>query len=298
MSESPSTVPTVQLNSGVIVARIGFGTFQIAPEDTQRAVEQALELGYRHIDTAAAYYNEAEVGAAVRASGLAREEVFITTKLRNVDQGAQKARDAFKRSQDALGIDVVDLYLIHWPLPSADLYVETWRTLIELQQDGAIRSIGVSNFLPRHLDRLITETGVVPAVNQIEVHPRFSQPDVRTASTQRGLDVEAYSPLGQGADLRDPVVTGIAERLGLTAGQVVLGWHLRAGRLVIPKSAHVDRMRENLASAGSAERLSSEDLAAIDALDRGVAGRIGGDPATFAFPQTREDAVARGEQTA
>jgi len=296
MNDSPATVPTAHLTTGVVVPQIGFGTFQIPPEDTQRAVEQALELGYRHIDTAAAYYNEAGVGAAVRASGLPRDDVFLTTKLRNIDQGAQKARDAFARSRDALGVDVVDLYLIHWPLPSADLYVETWRTLIELQQGGAIRSIGVSNFLPKHLDRVVTETGVVPAVNQIEVHPRFSQPDVREASLQHGIDVEAYSPLGQGADLRDPVVTGIADRLGLTAGQVVLGWHLRAGRIIIPKSTHVERMRENLA-AGEARRLTPEDLAAIDALDRGVAGRIGGDPATVTFPQTREDAAARGEHT-
>lgn len=285
-------VPRVQLDDGVAIPRVGFGTFQIPPADTQRAVEEALEIGYRHIDTAAAYYNEAGVGAAIRASGLPAQDVFVTTKLRNADQGAERAREAFEASRRALGREVIDLYLIHWPLPSADLYVDTWRVLAELAEQGAVRAIGVSNFLPEHLERLVVETGVTPAVNQVEVHPRFSQPEVRRASLRRGVAVEAYSPLGQGADLRDPVVTGIAQRLGVTPAQVVLRWHVQSGRIVIPKSVHPQRMRENLAVTGF--DLAPGDIAAIDALDT-PGGRIGGDPATFAFPQTLEDAAARGE---
>jgi diketogulonate reductase-like aldo/keto reductase len=295
MSVSPAAVPSVQLGDGVRIPQIGFGTFQIPPEDTQRAVEQALELGYRHIDTAAGYDNEAGVGAALRATGLERPEVFVTTKLRNVDQGADRAREAFEASRQALGIEVVDLYLIHWPVPSRGLYVETWETLVGLAEGGAARAVGVSNFLPEHLERLAAATGVAPAVNQIEVHPSFSQAGVREASLRRGIAVEAYSPLGQGGDLRDPVVTGIAGRLGLTPAQAVLAWHLRSGRIIIPKSTHRERMRENLESVRTASLLAPEDLDALEALDRGPAGRIGGDPAIFAFPQTREDAAARGE---
>lgn len=288
----PTHTPQVRLAGGVEIPQVGFGTFQIPPEDTQRAVEEALGLGYRHIDTAAGYYNEAGVGAALRATGLPRDEVFVTTKLRNTDQGREAAREAFEASRRALGVEVVDLYLIHWPVPSADLYVETWRTLVELADEGAVRAIGVSNFLPEHLERLVVETGVTPALNQIEVHPTFSQPEVRADCLRRGIVVEAYSPLGQAADLQDPVVTGIAGRLGLTPAQVVLGWHIRSGRVVIPKSVHPVRMRENLSATGA--ELDAADLAALDALDR-ADGRVGGDPATFAFPQTLEDAAARGE---
>lgn len=285
-------VPRIQLDDGVAIPQVGFGTFQIPPSDTQRAVEEALEIGYRHIDTAAGYYNEAGVGAAIRASGLLEGDVFVTTKLRNADQGTERAREAFEASRRALGREVIDLYLIHWPVPSKDLYVDTWRTLADLADEGAVRAIGVSNFLPEHLERLVVETGVTPAVNQVEVHPTFSQPDVRRECLRRGIAVEAYSPLGQGTDLRDPVVTGIARRLGVTPAQVVLRWHVQSDRIVIPKSVHPERMRGNLAVTGF--ELEPSDIVAIDALDN-PGGRIGGDPATFAFPQTLEDAAARGE---
>jgi diketogulonate reductase-like aldo/keto reductase len=278
------------LCDGVRIPRLGFGTFQIAAEDTQRAVEQALELGYRLVDTAAAYYNEAEVGAALQATG--RDDVFVTTKLRNADQGYDAALAAFEASRAALGVDVIDLYLIHWPVPSQDRYLESWRALIKLRDDGVVRSIGTSNFLADHLRRIVSETGVSPSVDQLEIHPSFSQPDLRELCTQLGVAVEAYSPLGQGADLTADAVREPARRLGVSPAQVILGWHLASGRIAIPKSVHAERMRENLA-LGAVE-LTAGELAAIDAID-GPAGRIGGDPATFDFSQRLEDAAARGE---
>ncbi len=292
MAENSTHVPGIRLDDAVEIPQIGFGTFKIPPEDTQRAVEDALELGYRHIDTAAAYYNEAGVGAALRATGFPRDQVFVTTKLRNADQGREAALDAFDASRRALGIEVPDLYLIHWPDPAKGLYTETWQALVELSQAGAVRAIGVSNFLPEHLDRIIEATGVIPAVDQVEIHPTFSQPEVRQACARLGIVVEAYSPLGQGQDLLHPVVTGIAQRLDVTPAQVILGWHIAEGRVVIPKSVHPDRMRTNLGAASV--RLEEADVAAINALHR-ADGRVGGDPATFAFPQTLEDAAARNE---
>ena len=278
----------IEVSDGVTVPQIGFGTFQIPPEDTQRAVETALELGYRHIDTAAGYYNESGVGAAIRASGLS--DVFVTTKLRNVDHGYTSALAAFEASRQALGLEAIDLYLIHWPVPDRDLYVETWRAFGRLVADGCVRAIGVSNFLPEHLERIVAETGVTPAVNQFEVHPRFSQPELRARCAALGVTVEAYSPLGQGIDLTAAPVVAAAENHQVAPAQAVLAWHLQAGRIVIPKSTHADRMRQNL-QAGDVT-LSAEELAAIDALDS-PSGRVGGDPATFAFPQTQDDAAAR-----
>jgi len=277
------TSPTLTLNNGIVIPQVGFGTFQVKAEETQRTVEDALEVGYRHIDTAAGYYNEAGVGAAVRACGLPRDEVFVTTKLRNGDQGYEQALRAFEDSRRALGLDVVDLYLIHWPVPSKDLYVETWRAFEKLLADGAVRAIGVSNFLPEHLERLLRETDVVPAVNQVEVHPTFQQRATQDASTQHGIAVEAYSPLGQGKDLQADAVTSVAERLGVTTGQVVLRWHVQAGRIVIPKSVTPERIRSNLDLFSF--DLTDEDVAAVDALDS--AERIGADPATAAFTQMR-----------
>ena len=277
------TSPTLTLNNGIVIPQVGFGTFQVDPDDTQRTVEDALAAGYRHIDTAAGYYNEAGVGAAVRACGLPRDEVFVTTKLRNGDQGYEQALRAFEDSRRALGLDVVDLYLIHWPVPSKDLYVETWRAFEKLLADGAVRAIGVSNFLPEHLERLLRETDVVPAVNQVEVHPTFQQRATQDASTQHGIAVEAYSPLGQGKDLQADAVTSVAERLGVTTGQVVLRWHVQAGRIVIPKSVTPERIRSNLDLFSF--DLTDEDVAAVDALDS--AERIGADPATAAFTQMR-----------
>lgn len=278
-----TNVPQFALNTGASIPAVGFGTFQIPPEETQRAVEAALELGYRHIDTAAGYYNEAGVGAALRASGLKREEVFITTKLRNVDQGTDSARRALENSLKALGLDYVDLYLVHWPVPPRDLYVDSYRTVVEAHKEGLVKAPGVSNFLAEHLDRVIKEVGVVPAANQIEVHPTFSQAELRAYSRDKGIVVESYSPLGQGKDLTNPVVTDIATRIDATPAQVVLAWHLHHGNVIIPKSVTPERIAQNLASASLS--LSNEDIAALDALTN-ADGRIGGDPAVFAHPQT------------
>lgn len=273
------TVPALQLSGGVSLPQVGFGTFQIPPERTQQSVDRALEVGYRHIDTAAAYRNEAGVGAAVRASGLAREDVVVTTKLRPADLGHDAALRAFERSRAELGLDVVDLYLVHWPVPAKDLYVQTWRALESLLADGAVRSIGVSNFLPEHLERLARETDVVPAVNQIEVHPTFQQPGTQRASTEAGIVVESYSPLGQGADLDADAVTAAAERLGVTPGQVVLRWHVQQGLVVLPKSVTPERIEANL-DLFSFE-LTDQEMAAITALDSD--DRLGADPATADF---------------
>ncbi|WP_202878861.1 aldo/keto reductase [Ornithinimicrobium ciconiae] len=278
-----STIPNVELNNGVTIPQVGFGVFQVPEGETQRTVEQALEAGYRHIDTAAAYYNEAEVGAAIKASGIPREDIFVTTKLRNGDHGAESALAAFETSRKAMGLDVVDLYLVHWPYPSADKYIETWKSFEKLYAEGAVRAIGVSNFLPQFLERLLAETDVVPAVNQIELHPTFQQTSTQDASRAAGIAVEAYSPLGQGKDLDAAAVTAAAERLGVTTGQVVLRWHVQQGTIVIPKSVTPARIASNL-DLFSFE-LSDEDMGAVSALDTDE--RIGADPATAAFTQVR-----------
>lgn len=275
------TSPTISLNNGVEIPQVGFGVFQIEPEDVQEATERALSIGYRHIDTAAAYRNEAGVGAAVRASGIPREDVFVTTKVRNRDQGYDSTLKAFEASRAALGLDVIDLYLIHWPYPRHGLFLDTWKAMETLLADGAVRAIGVSNFLPEHLDRLADETTITPALNQIELHPSFAQRTLRDDLASRGIAVEAYSPLGQGVDLDNEVVHGIAARHGVTPAQVILRWHTQQGIIVIPKSVSPERMRSNLDVFGFT--LSHEDLAAIDGLD--TATRIGGDPAVFDRPQ-------------
>jgi diketogulonate reductase-like aldo/keto reductase len=279
------TVPYITLNNGAQIPQVGLGVFQVPDDETQANVEKAIELGYRHVDTAAGYYNEAGVGAALRASGVPREELFVTTKLRNGDQGYDKALAAFENSRRELGVDYVDLYLIHWPVPSKDLYVETWRAFEKLLADGAVRAIGVSNFLPEHLDRLVAEVDVVPAVNQIEVHPTFQQHDVQASCRKHGIAVEAYSPLGQGADLDAPAVQSAATELGVTPAQVVLRWAVQQGRIVIPKSMSPERQATNI-DLFSFE-LSADQVSAIDALEAGVAGRTGADPATAAFSQFR-----------
>lgn len=280
MSQTPATgVRQVALNNGVTIPQVGFGVFQVPAEETQRIVEEALEAGYRHIDTAAAYRNEAGVGAAIAASGIPREELFITTKLRNGEQGS--AAEAFENSRKALGLDVVDLYLIHWPVPSQGLFTQAWKVMEELYADGQIRAIGVSNFLGDHLDTLLAEGGVVPAVNQIELHPTFQQSALALKSRSLGIAVEAYSPLGQGADLNAKAVTALAEDKGATPAQIILAWHLAAGTIVIPKSSTPARMRENLAAASLS--LGTADLEAISALEAG--SRVGGDPAVAAHSQ-------------
>jgi diketogulonate reductase-like aldo/keto reductase len=274
-----TTIPTVTLNNGVQIPQLGFGVFQVPPEDTQRIVEEALEAGYRHIDTAAAYLNEAGVAAAIAASGIPREELFVTTKLRNGEQGT--AIEAFRNSRNALGIDYVDLYLIHWPVPSQGLFTEAWKAMEKLYAGGEVRAIGVSNFLSGHLDTLLSAADVVPAVNQVEIHPTFQQQALAAKSRSLGIAVEAYSPLGQGADLGAATVTSLAARYGATPAQIVLAWHLAQGTIVIPKSANSARMRENLGAP--AVPLTAAEIADIAALESGA--RAGADPAVAAFSQ-------------
>lgn len=275
------TVPTLTLNDGSTIPQLGFGVFQIPPKDTAAAVSEALEVGYRHVDTAQMYRNEEGVGEAVAASGLAREDVYITSKLNNGHHRPDDARRAFDATLKALRTDHVDLFLIHWPLPTRydGDFVSTWNTLIEFQDDGRARSIGVSNFQVDHLDRLARETSVVPAVNQVEVHPYFGNEHVRAADAAAGILTEAWSPIAQGDVLDDPVVTAVAARLGRTPSQVVLRWHVQRGDVVFPKTTHVERMRENFAIFDF--DLTDEDMAAITGLDRGEAGRRGPNPDTF-----------------
>ncbi|MCQ2000589.1 aldo/keto reductase [Arthrobacter zhaoxinii] len=280
MTESPRTVvPDLTLGNSVRIPQLGFGVFQVPPGRTQEVVEDALAAGYRHIDTAAAYGNEAGVGAAIAASGIERSEIFVTTKLRNGDQG--RARAAFLDSRRALNLDVVDLYLIHWPVPSQGMFVQAWKELEALYRDGYMRAIGVSNFLIDHLDALYEQSQVLPAVNQIELHPGFQQAALAAETMSRGIAVEAYSPLGQGTELAGTEVAALAGKYGATPAQVVLAWHLGSGRIVIPKSANSERMRENLAAAGL--ELTEEELAVLDGLDGGR--RLGADPATADFSQ-------------
>jgi 2,5-diketo-D-gluconate reductase A len=280
MSTSTSNVPLITLRDDAEIPQLGFGVFQIPPRDTAEAVSRALEAGYRHIDTAAAYENEAEVGEAIRNSGLNRDEVFVTTKCFNSDHGYEEARRALHTSLERLGFDQVDLYLIHWPVPSRDRYVDTWRGFIEAQSEGLVRSIGVSNFQPDHLQRLLDETGVTPAVNQVELHPQLQQPELRLVHSSMGIATEAWSPLAQGAVLEDSTITSIAEARDRTPGQVVLRWHLQLGNIVIPKSVTPERIKQNFDLFDF--ELSGDELRQIEQLDRGE--RTGPDPDTFTGP--------------
>lgn len=268
--------PVVTLNNGVQIPQLGFGVWQVPDTETAAAVGTALEAGYRSIDTAAIYGNEKGTGAAIAASGLPREELFVTTKLWNGDQGHDRTLAAFDASLDKLGLDHVDLYLIHWPAPERDDYLDTWRALGKILADGRARAIGVSNFRPAHLRRLIDETGVVPAVNQVELHPLLQQQELRAFHAGHGIATEAWSPLAQGSLLQHPVLTGIARRLGRTPAQVILRWHLQLGTIVIPKSVTPERIRQNADVFGFT--LDEADMTAVTALDQGDAGRIGPDP--------------------
>jgi 2,5-diketo-D-gluconate reductase A len=275
-----TAVPSIELNDGNHIPQLGFGVFQIDPADTAEAVAAALEIGYRHIDTAEMYENEAGVAEGLRASGLARGDVFITSKLSNAAHAPDAARAAFDETLRALGTDYVDLFLIHWPLPMLDEdYVETWRVMEELKRSGRARSIGVSNFQGEHLDRLAAETDVVPAVNQIELHPYLLNAEVDAYGREHGIATEAWSPIAQGAVLDDPEITAIADRLDRTPAQVVLRWHIQRGNIVFPKSSTPARMRENYEIFDF--ELSREDLGRIDALDRGEDGRTGPHPNRF-----------------
>jgi 2,5-diketo-D-gluconate reductase A len=272
-------IPAIELNDGTTIPQLGFGVFQVPPDETEKAVAEALEAGYRHIDTAAAYRNEAGVGRAIAASGIPRDELFITTKLWNDEQGHDQAIQAFAASAERLALDVLDLYLIHWPVPMADKFVETFQAFTELQADGRVRSIGVSNFHEPHLRRVIDEVGVTPSVNQIELHPYLQQRHLRDVHAELGIVTEAWSPIAQGAVLDDPVITRIAEAHGRTPAQVALRWHVQLGNVVIPKSVTPARIRENMAIFDF--ELSAEDLDAIAQLDRGE--RTGPDPDEFAL---------------
>src|SRR4051794_39242959 len=274
------TIPSAVLHDGIEIPQLGFGVFQVPPEGTQAAVELALDAGYRHIDTAAAYRNEAGVGAALAASGLSREDFFVTTKLWNAEQGHDSTLIAFEASLDRLGLDHVDLYLIHWPAPSEDRFLDTWRAFERIYEEESARTIGVSNFRIEDLERLAAETDTRPTVNQIELHPSLQQTDLRVFHAENRIATEAWSPLAQGALLDDETIVGIAERHDRTPAQVILRWHLQLGNVVIPKSVTPERIRENIEVFDF--ELDDEDMGEFAKLDRGE--RIGPDPETFVTP--------------
>lgn len=271
------SIPEVDLGHGVTIPQLGYGVFQVPPDETKVAVAHALDAGYRHIDTAKVYGNEAGVGAAIAESGIDREDLFITTKLWNSDQGGESALSAFETSRRSLGLDYVDLYLIHWPVAARDLYLESWQALEKLRADGMVRAIGVSNFLAEHLMRIIDLGGVVPAINQIELHPELQQVEAREFHAHESIVTEAWSPLAQGEVLDDPILVDIASRLDKTPAQIVIAWHLALGNVVIPKSVTPSRIKENFDVFDIA--LDADDMTAISTLDSG--NRIGPDPATF-----------------
>jgi diketogulonate reductase-like aldo/keto reductase len=273
-----STVPQITLNNGVEMPQLGFGVWQVPDGETEQTVSTALEAGYRSIDTAAVYGNERGTGKAIAAAGMSREQLFVTTKLWNADHGYDSTLRAFDASLSRLGLDYVDLYLIHWPVPSRDRYLDTWKALEKICEDGRARAIGVSNFLPEHLRRLLDETSVVPAVNQIELHPQYQQAEARAVHARHGIATEAWSPLGQGKGLlRHPTLGGLARKHGRSPAQIVLRWHLQLGNVAIPKSVTPSRIRENIEVFGF--DLDEEDMAAIATMETGT--RIGPDPATF-----------------
>lgn len=275
------TVPTVRLNDGHSIPQLGFGVFKVDPDETERIVCDAFEIGYRHIDTAAVYGNEAGVGRAIAASGIPRDELFITTKLWNSDQGTQSAFDAVDASLEKLRLERVDLYLIHWPRPDLDRYVETWLALEQIRDAGKATSIGVSNFHVPHLERLAAASSTVPAVDQLELHPTFQQRELRAWGAEHGMAIEAWGPLGQGKyDLLGmPAITQIAAAHGVSPAQVVIRWHLQSSIVVFPKSNSATRMRENFDVFGF--ELSANEMAALDALDAG--NRVGSDPEAATF---------------
>ncbi len=281
MTTLVSVVPTITLNNGRTIPQLGFGVFQIEPDKTADAVKTALDIGYRHIDTAEMYGNEKQVGEGIRNSGVDRDEVFVTSKLNNGFHEPDAARKAFEETLRDLGTDYVDLFLIHWPLPTRydGDFVSTWKTLEEFARDGRARSIGVSNFQPAHLERLAAETDTVPAVNQIEVHPYLVNEKARAASLNNAIAVEAWSPIAQGKVLDDPTIEKIASAVGKSTAQVVLRWHIQRGDIIFPKSVTPDRVKANFDIFDF--ELSAEDVDSINALDRGEEGRTGPNPDTF-----------------
>jgi 2,5-diketo-D-gluconate reductase A len=273
-----SNVPAIQLNSGASIPQLGFGVFQIDPKDTAATVQTAFEVGYRHIDTAQMYGNEAEVGEAIARSGLSRDQLFITTKCNNSNHGYDDSQRALDESLSKLGLDFVDLYLIHWPLPGKDLYVQTWQGLEQAAKDGKARSIGVSNFKEHHLDRLAQETDTTPAVNQIELHPHLQQPEMREYDRSHGIATEAWSPIGQGKGvIDDDRIGSIAQAHGKTPAQVTLRWHIQLGNIIFPKSVTESRIRENFEIFDF--ELTDDEMSTIGSLDQGK--RLGPDPDQF-----------------
>lgn len=272
--------PTVSLDDGRAIPQVGLGVWQTPDDGAAAAVSTAINAGYRHVDTAAVYENERGVGEGLRQSGVAREELFVTTKVWNADQGFDATLKAMDASLGRLGLDHVDLYLIHWPAPAKGLYVDTWRALVRLKEEGRAKSIGVSNFTAEHLDRLMAETGVTPVLNQIELHPRFQQRALRKAHAEQGIATESWSPLGQGKLLEDPVITKIAGKHGKTPAQVIIRWHIDNGLVVIPKSVTPSRIQANVDVFDF--RLDEDDMAKIASLDA-ADGRMGPDPMTANF---------------
>jgi 2,5-diketo-D-gluconate reductase A len=274
-------VPTIKLHDGNAIPQLGLGVWQVDPANTARVVLDAISVGYRSIDTAEGYQNEEGVGEAIKRSDVPRDELFITSKLRNGGHARDLALTSFDATMAALGLEQLDLFLIHWPIPSQDKYVEAWKTLVELKTQGRIRSIGVSNFNQDHLERIIGETGETPVVNQIELHPRMQQRDKRDYHKQHGIIIESWSPLGSGRMLDDATVGEIAKKHGKSIAQVIIRWHLQEGLIVIPKSVRKERMAENFAVFDF--ELDADDLGKINGLDQGPKGRVGADPATAAF---------------
>jgi len=278
MTESP----LLAFHDGRTIPQLGYGVWQVEDEVAEKVVGEAFRAGYRHIDTARIYGNEEGVGRAIASSGLDRSELFITTKLWNADQGYESTLQAFDESMERLGLETLDLYLIHWLQPKQGKYVDTWKALIELQRRGRVKSIGVSNFTVDALEEIIAETGVVPVINQVETHPYFNQAELRAFEADKGILHQAWSPLGQGQGLLDDAtLRAIADRRGATVAQIVIAWHLALGNVVIPKTVTAARIVENFGALDVV--LEDEDIAAIDALDKGAAGRIGADPATADF---------------
>ncbi len=272
------TVPTVKLNDGNHIPQLGYGVWQVGNDEAVAAVSEALKAGYRHIDTAAIYGNEEGVGKAVKSSGIERGDIYLTTKLWNGEQGYESTLKAFDASLKKLGTDYVDLYLIHWPMPSKDLFMETWRAFLKLKEEGRAKSIGVSNFRTADLERIITESGVTPVLNQIELHPQFQQDELRLFHSKHDIATEAWSPLGQGKILEDATLKAIAEKHGKSVAQIILRWHIETGNIVIPKSVTPARIKENFDIFDF--RLNGTDHDAITKLDK-ADGRIGPNPSTF-----------------
>lgn len=276
-----SKVPNIKLRDGKTIPQLGLGVWQVEPSITERVVRDAIEAGYRSIDTAEGYQNEEGVGAAIQSAGVPRDELFITSKLRNGGHQRDLALKSFDETMEKLGLQQLDLFLIHWPIPSQDKYLEAWKVLVELKQQGRIASIGVSNFNQDHLERIIGETGEVPVVNQIELHPRFQQRDKREFHQHNNIHIESWSPLGSGRMLDDATVGAIAKKHGKSIAQVIIRWHLQEGLIVIPKSIRKERMEENIAVFDF--ELDETEMQTINGLDKGKSGRVGADPATASF---------------